>query len=190
MRLALREVALLVPVLATVACGGGGGGDAGVVNPSPDPVTASFQADDNSPGANSVGMLQGTHSADLVTVRVTVTNTTGVYGAAFDVTYDVAKVGYVSWSAGTLLEQGGHLPTYTVSDNGAGRVVVAASRNGSVGTVNASGTVDMIKLTFRMKVVGESRADFGADPILYDGQNPPAEKASINWYAGSLVGTP
>lgn len=189
MRFGLRGALVLIPVLATFACGGGGSGDGGVVDPSPTPVTASFRADDASPRANTVAMIQGTRNADLVTVKVTVTSSTDVYATAFEVVYDRANAAYVNWSAGTLLEQGSHTPTYQVADNGNGRVVVAASRNGSVGTVSASGTVTVVNLTFRVKSVGESRSVFAANPVLYDGQSPPQSKSGIVWTSGTLVGT-
>jgi hypothetical protein len=191
MRLGLRAALLMMPVFAAVACGGGGGasGDGGVIDPSPTPLSASFLSDDNTPSSKTIAMIQGPRNADLVTVRVTVTDTTGIYGAAFEVVYDTAKAAYVNWSAGTLLEQGGHSPSYTVGDNGSGRVVVAASRNGNVATVNAAGTVTLVNLTFRVKQAGESRAVFAAGPVLYDGQATPQPKSGILWTAGALVGT-
>jgi hypothetical protein len=190
MRFGLRTALVLLPVVAAVACGGGGGnGDGGVIDPSPTPLSASFLSDDNTPSSMTIAMIQGPRSGDLVTVRVTVTDTTGIYATAFEIEYDKAKAAYVNWSAGTLLEQGGHSPSYTVGDNGNGRVVVAASRNGNVATVNASGTVTVVNLTFRVKQVGESRAVFAPGPVLYDGQIPPAAKSDVIWTAGSLVGT-
>lgn len=177
--------------LVLAGCGGGGGGtDAGAnPDPSPDPIVASFAADTAAPGANTASMLEGSKSGDTVTVRVAVTSATGLYAAAFDVTYDDTKVTFVGSSAGTLFEQGGHTPTYQVSVPDPGRVVVAVSRNGNVGTVNASGTVDAVRLTFRVRVTGASRAEFGLNPVLYDGQVPPQPKAGINWTAGTLQGS-
>lgn len=177
--------------LLLVGCGGGGGGsDAGTgPDPSPDPIIAAFAADTASPGANTVSMLEGSKSGDTVTVRIAVTNTTALYATAFDLTYDDTKVSYVNFTAGTLFEQGGHAPTYQVTVPDPGRVVVAVSRNGSVGTVNASGTVDAVRLTFRVRAKGASRAEFGLTPVLYDGQVPPQPKASINWTAGTFQGS-
>lgn len=176
--------------LVLAGCGGGGGSDAGAgPDPSPNPVIAAFAADTTSPGANTVSMLEGSKSGDTVTVRVAVTNTTALYATAFDLTYDDTKVSYVSFSAGTLFEQGGHAPTYQVSVPDPGRVVVAVSRNGNVGTVNASGTVDAVRLTFRVRATGASRAEFGLSPVLYDGQAPPQPKAAINWTAGTFQGS-
>lgn len=180
-------------VLILAGCGGGGGGsDAGAgPNPSPDPILASFAADTSAPGSNTVSMLEGSKSGDTVTVRLAVTNATGLYGAAFDVTYDPSKVTYSNWSAGTLFEQGGHTPTYQVSLSDPatpGRVVVVVSRNGNVGTVSASGTVDVVRLTFRVRAKGASRGEFGLSPALYDGQAPPQQKTGINWTAGTFQG--
>lgn len=177
--------------LVLAGCGGGGGGsDAGTApDPSPDPIIAAFAADTTAPGGNTVSMLEGSKSGDTVTVRVAVTNTTALYAAAFDVTYDDTQVSYVNSSAGQLFEQGGHAPTYQVSVPDPGRVVVAVSRNGNVGTVNASGTVDAIRLTFRVRAKGASRAEFGLNPALFDGQAPPQPKVGINWTAGTFQGS-
>ena len=182
---------LFASALALAGCGGGGGGsDAGVTpDPSPSPIVASFAADTTSPGSNTTSMLEGSKSGDTVTVRVAVTNVTALYAAAFDITYDDTKVTYVATSPGTLFEQGGHTPTYQVNVPDPGRVVVGVSRNGNVGTVNASGTVDAVRLTFRVRVTGASRAEFGLSPILYDGQVPPQPKSGINWTAGTLQGS-
>ncbi|HEX6851258.1 MAG TPA: cohesin domain-containing protein [Candidatus Polarisedimenticolaceae bacterium] len=177
--------------LVLTGCGGGGGGsDAGTgPNPSPDPIIAAFAADTTAPGGNTVSMLEGSKSGDTVTVRVAVTNTTALYATAFDLTYDDTQVTYVSHSAGQLFEQGGHAPTYQVNVPDPGRVVVAVSRNGNVGTVNASGTVDAVRLTFRVRAKGASRAEFGLAPVLYDGQPTPQPKPGINWTAGTFQGS-
>lgn len=191
MKIGIRGV-LMAVAAATVACGGGGGGSdssGGTIGPSPTPVTAAFAPDSPIPPSNTFALLEGSKTGDLVTVRATLTNATGVYGVAFEITYDSAKVAYVSYSAGTLLEQGGQTPTYQVSVPTAGRVVVAASRNGNVAAVNASGTVDVIRLTFRAKTTGASRGEFGLSPVVYDGQAPPQPKAGISWTAGTFQGS-
>ncbi len=187
MRSGSQKLLILLPMLAAFACGGGGGGDA-VVDNSPSPVVAAFRPDEPTPPNSTAAMLQGQQNADVVTVKATVTNVTGIYAAAFDVLYDETKATYIGFSPGTLLEQGSHSPTYQVRDTGNGRVVVAATRNGNVGTVNAAGTVTIVNLTFRVKAVGESRADFAPNPILYDGQLTPQPKTGIFWTAGALVG--
>jgi len=190
MRSGWQKILILIPVLAAIACGGGGGSDAGVVDNSPTPVVAAFHADQPTPPNNSVALLQGQQNADVVTVRVTATNMTGIYGAAFELLYDETKATFIGSSPGSLLEQGGQTPYYDFQDTGSGRVLVVATRQGNVGTANAAGTMTIVNLTFRVKAVGGSRADFATSPTVYDGQLVPQPKTGIFWTAGSLVGSP
>jgi hypothetical protein len=108
-----------------------------------------------------------------------------VFGAAFDVEYDSTKMDYVGWSGGTLLEQGGNTPNYTVTLPQAGTVVVGASRTGTNG-VTASGQA-IVNLTFRVKQTGTFPVAV-LNTVLYDSQNPPQPISGITWFAGSLTG--
>jgi hypothetical protein len=177
---------LLALLAVTTACGGGGGGDSsgGVTTP---PLLAAFVADEPSPGSNTVAMAEGSKSGDSVTVAVNASQTTGLYAAAFEVTFDSTKLTYVGHSAGTVFEQGSHTPTYQVGNPSAGRVVAGVSRNGSVGTVNVSTPAPMIRLTFRVKEVGSFRLTF-ENATLFDGQAPPQPKAGITWETGVVTG--
>lgn len=187
MKLVTRTFFLTAIALAAGCGGGGGGGDAAPA-PSPTPLTATFTPGNGSPGLNMVAMFEGAKSADVVTARVTVTNTAGIYGAAFDVTFDSNSVAYVGFSPGTLLEQGGQTPTYQVSNPVPGRVVVVATRNGAAGTVNAGASTDLIKLTFRVKAKGSFPVAIGGAATLYNGQNPPQPLPGISWYGGAVEG--
>jgi hypothetical protein len=168
---------------SAVACSGGGGA-APVLSSGGSSLAAGFAAA-QPPGPNKTTMGQGASSGDLVTVSVNVTDTNGIYGAAFDVTFDPARAQYVSWSRGALLETGGHTPTYQVDSSQAGTVVVAATRNGSVAAVNAVGTKNLINLTFRVTLAGDTPLTFGS-PELFDGQVPPQAISGVSWFAGSL----
>jgi cohesin domain-containing protein len=183
----LRIGTLVAVLVAATACGGGGGSsDGGTVNGNQSTVVATFQADEPSPPANSVALAQGSASGNLVTVRVNVWGVNGVYGGAFDLTYDSSKFDYVSYSAGTLLEQGGNTPNYSVGVPQAGRVVVGASRTGST-SANASGQA-IIQVTFRAKVAGSAPVTI-ENMQLYNSQNPPQPIGGISWFAGTLTGT-
>src|SRR5512134_2299923 len=125
------------------ACGGGGGDSSGgVTTPS---LLASFVADQPSPGSNTVAMAEGSKTGDTVSVSVNVAQTTGLYAAAFEVTFDANKVTYLGHSAGTVFEQGGHSPTYQVGTPTAGRLVVGVSRNGNVAAVNVTTPAPMVR---------------------------------------------
>ena len=177
-----RTSLLLVLAAAVAACGGGGGGSGGgVVSPS---LSASFLPDTPNPGANSVSMAEGAASGDVVTVQVRVTDTNDVYGAAFDVTWNDPSIAqYLGWSPGTLLEEGGNVPNYTVEGSVPGRVVVGAARSGNVSGVDVSGTRVLIALDFRLLRTALTPAVFTANPQLYDSQLQPI---AVSWHAGSL----
>lgn len=178
-------VCLLALMTVSTACGGADGdASGGVTTP---PLLAAFVADDPSPGSNTVAMAEGSKSGDSVTVAVNASQATGLYAAAFEVTFDSTKLTYLGHSAGTVFEQGGHTPTYQVGNPSAGRVVVGVSRNGSVGTVNVSTPAPMIRLSFRVKDVGSFRLTF-ENAALYDGQTPPQAKAGITWESGVVTG--
>ena len=181
-----RWAVLLGLVSLVAACGGGGdgGGDTVVTGPSSG-ISASFVAERPAPGAGTVSMVQYTAVGDVVTVNLRVTDTNGIYGAAFDVVYDPSRVRYEDWASGVLLEQGGHSPNYTVQVPQAGRVVVGASRNGAVSGVNAVGSRVMIRLVFRATAVGSSQISFQAASLI-DDQFPPEDITGTSWFGGSL----
>lgn len=185
------SVLVLAVLAAAPACGGGGGGDSvgGGPGGSPGPLAASFVADQSAPTAGDVVMTQGSHSNDVVTVNVTLTDTNGVFGVAFDATYDAGNAVYLGYSAGTALEQGGNTPIYTVNgvvNGSAGRVVVAVARTGGT-TTDVSGTKTIIGLQFRVKNSGTFPMGL-ENGVVYDNQAAPQPLSGISWYAGALKG--
>ena len=176
---------LLVLLVVVTACGGSGGGES--TNPTPPGLIASFTADEPNPSPDTVAIAKGASSGDLVTLLVNVTNTNGVYGAAFDLLYDATMATYVGWDAGSLLEQGGHTPFYEASTPVPGQVVVAATRQGDVPAVDASGTATLIGLTFRVTKAGGSAVSFEPSAVVLDDQLQPQPLPGINWFGGSLA---
>lgn len=182
-----------IPVFAALlalatACGGGGASESlGNNGGGSTTMIASFTPDDPVPGSGTVSMAEGAVSGDLVTVNVQVTGTNSIFGAAFDVAYDGSTATWTGWGAGSLLEQGGHVPIYQVAESQPGRLVVAATRQG-VGTtaVNATGTTTMIQLTFRVTSVGTWPVGFESAELL-DAQLSPQPIPGINWSGGTLV---
>ena len=132
-------------------------------------------------------MAEGARNANVVTVRVQVTDTNGVYGASFEVQYDVTKVQFEGWSPGTILESGGNNPNYTVNATN-GMVVVGASRTGNAAGVDVTGTQTLINLTFRVTDTGTMPIQV-INPVLSDDQLQPQPLFGISWSAGDLVGT-
>lgn len=183
----LGTLALLLTLVTAPACGGGGGAssDPGPGN-SPTPVSASFVAAQPTPGANTVAMLQAAKSNDVVSVWVTLTNTSNVFGVAFDVVYDDTQVTYLGYTPGVALEAGGGIPNYTVSGSNPGRVVVGIARTNGTST-NIAATRAVITLQFRVKQAGTSEVGLESG-VVTNAQQPPTELPGISWYAGALTG--
>lgn len=177
----------LCGLTSAVACSGGGGGAEQVLGVGGGSLAAGFAPDQPSPGANTTAMSLGGASGDVVTVSINVTDTFGIYGASFDVTFDPARAEFVGLAHGSLLESGGHTPTYQVNMGQPGTLLVVATRNGNVPSVNAVGTKNLVNLTFRVKAAGDAPLAFvSGSRDLFDGQIPPQSISGVQWYAGSL----
>ena len=180
---ALKTV-LLSLVATTVACGGGGGGGGGS-NVVTSNLTPSFITDQVDAGGSVVSMTEDSVAGDVITIGVLVRETKEIYGAAFDLSYDPTVAAFQSWAPGTLLEQGGNPPNYTVDAPRAGAVVVGASRTGNVPGVTAGGRT-LIRLTFKVLQPGNARLSFRS-ASLTDSRIPPEEIPGLSWFGGSLV---
>lgn len=184
----MKMGALLALVALVLAPGCGGGGEENATGGSPGTLAAVFVADQFSPTANTVSMSQGSRSGDTVIVKINLTDTTSVFGVAFDVAFDETKATYMGFTKGSALESGGNTPNYTVDgSNQAGRVIVGVSRAGST-TTSVSGTKIVISLTFRVKEVGTYPIAF-QNAVVTDGQTVPQPLPGIGWYAGALQGS-
>jgi len=177
---------LLIALLLTVTACGSSGGGGGVITPS---LAASFTADQPAPGPDMVSLNEGSKTGDLVTVDIQVTDISGVFGAAFDVTYDPSMATFENWFSGSLLEQGGQTPTYQINSTQSGQLVISVARQGNVGGANAVGTVTLIRLTFRVTQTGSSSISFPGIPTLLDAQTQPQPIFVSGWFGGMIVGT-
>jgi hypothetical protein len=198
MKVALKGLLLTLAVLE-LACGGGSS-TGNVIDPgrspdpgpgtSPGPLTASFVPATFTPGNNLVTMAQGAKSGDTVTVNVQVSETSGLFGAGFNVTYNASNVTYVGWSPGGLLETGGNTVNYLVADDPSrGIVKVTATRWGSEPAIDVIGTMTLINLTFRVLSTGSFPLAFAGTKALDDAQIPSQPLPNISWYGGSLLGS-
>jgi phage baseplate assembly protein gpV len=182
----IGTVVLLLALATAPACGGGGGSSSGPGG-SPGPLSASFIPDQPAPGANSVAMLQGTKSNDVVNVYVTLTDTNGVFGTAFEVVFDDAHAAYLGFSKGAALEAGGNVPNYTVDGTtNPGRIVIAVARTNGTAT-NIVGSKAVIVLQFRVKQTGTYPVTL-QNGVVYDAQATPQPIPGISWFAGALQG--
>lgn len=183
----LGTVLLLLALLTAPACGGGGGGSDSGTGGSGGPLSASFVPDQPTPGANTVAMAQGSKSNDVVTVNVTLTDTSNTLGAAFDVVFDESNATYLGFVAGSAYEQGGNAPNYTVDGTTQpGRVVVAVARTNGT-TTSVVGTRTIVGLQFRVKQPGTFPTTMQHGSV-YDGQMTPQPLPGISWFAGALKG--
>ncbi len=174
--------AVMVSLVALgIACGGGGGVVRGAAR-----FDASFVADQGAQASGTVSMAEASVVGDVVTLKVDVTDAAGIYGAAFDITYDPHSVSFREWAPGTLLEQGGNSPNYTVVALQNGTIVVGASRTGNVPGVDAVGSRTLILITFEAKRAGTTSISFRS-PSATDDAVPPGEIRGLSWFGGSLV---
>lgn len=179
-------LALAALVAASTACGGGSGHDSVVGD-----ITAGFVPLESNPGNDTVSAGEGSSSGNQVTVVINLTDTNGVYAAAFDLNYDPSVANYLGYTEGDLFEQGGHTPIYEVAEPQAGQLVVGVSRQGSVPGVDASGTVSIVGLTFEvLEATAQSGSivSFDANELL-DDQALPQPIPDIDWFGGWLTGT-
>ena len=177
------SLTIIALTLATACGSGGGSGGSGPISSN---LVAGFSPDQPAPPANTVAMAEGSKTGDLVTVDITVTDTSGIYGAAFDITFNANNAIFEGWSPGNLLETGGHTPYYDVDLVAAGQLVIVATRQGPVAGVTASGTRTMVRLTFRVTHEGGHGLAFQSQ-ALYDDQTQP-QPIAVSWAEGDLTG--
>jgi hypothetical protein len=123
-----------------------------------------------------------------VLIDINITDTAGVFGAAFTVTYDTSMATYAAYSAGTLLEQGGQSVFYDVNESQPGQVDVVATRltQGAPGA-DANGSIPVIRLRFDVDEVGGNTLAFQAN-TLWDASQPlPQPVAGVSWHGGAIV---
>jgi len=170
-------------LVSTLGCGGGGSESGSSTN-----YAGSFVPDAQNPGANTVYVTgsPGTGSnASLVTLHVYVNNTSDVYGASFDVSFDSTKAQFVNWTPGEVLEFGGQSVSYQVNATTPGRLVVGVARtSGGVG-VTVSEAKPLVHLTLRVTNTGSSAVRF-TNPALLNSQDPPAPKSGMTFFGGML----
>lgn len=179
-------------LLLTVACGGGsgggstpiGGGTGGSTN-----LVLSFQPAQTNPGPKTISMAEVPGPADdQVVVRVSVTDTADVFGAAFDLLFDAAQVEFVQWTAGSLFESAG-TAIYQVTEVVPGQLVFGISCAGCSGGVDVSGSNPLIDLVFRVRDANTTGSSLSiAAESLLDSQPPePGAIAGLSWFGGQLV---
>lgn len=182
----LGTVALLLALVTAPACGGGGGSSTDPGG-SPSPLAATFVPDEPSPAATTAAMAEGPKNNDVVTVNVTLTDASGVFGTAFEVVFDDTHTVYLGFTPGTVFEQGGNSPNYQVNGtSNPGRIVIGVARAGATAT-DVSGTKTLVGLQFRVKQAGVYPLLI-QNAVVYDNQPRPQPIPGIAWFAGAVTG--
>jgi hypothetical protein len=187
MRKGRTALVLLISAAALIGCGGGSGGDGEIIDDSMT-IAANFVAEEPTPPASTVTLQKSAASSNLVTVRVDATGVSSVYGAAFELAFDPTLAEYVGYTKGTFFEQGGHIPTYTVSSPTGGQIVVGVTRNGNVAGVSTTASRAIVNVTFRVKKAGTGSVSL-PDAVLYDAQVQPQPIPGVQWHTGTLQGS-
>lgn len=180
----LGTLVLLLTLVTAPACGGGSA-DSGIGN-SPS-LSASFVPEQPRPAANTVAMLEASKSNDVVNVLVTLSDTPGVFAAAFEVVFNDAQATYLGFGRGAAFEMGGNVPNYTVDgSSNPGRIVIGVARTDGT-TTSIVGLKAIVTLQFRVKEAGTAPITL-QNGIVYDGQSTPQPIPGILWFAGAVVG--
>ena len=182
-QIALYSIVLLV--LSALSCSGGSSDD----NLKSDKtlnsgLSASFVPDQPAPGGNSTAMAAGDSSGDLSTIEVNVTEVSDFFSATLDVTFDPDRAEFLSFAWSDLLECNGQSSICLLELSEPGRIVIGASRTGSAGSFEVTGSRTLVDLVFRVTVSGDSPLEF-ANMSLSDSQQP---IPGIEWFGGDLVG--
>ncbi len=141
-------------------------------------VVATFAAAEPNPGANEMTMQPGTVSGTTFNVRITATDVTDFFGAAFTVDLP-ANVGFVSLDSSQSFLRDGSFPTanllFTATAPTGNKVIVAATRlnAGTYSGVNVTGTRDLVTLTLRVS------ATMSASAITFDTTTPLEVRNSV-----------
>ncbi|MEM7482709.1 MAG: cohesin domain-containing protein [Acidobacteriota bacterium] len=176
---ALGSFLLVVLLLLLPGCGGGGGGGGPTAPPPPPPQGIVFTPATG--GGVTISMVQVGQNATTLTLDVTATGVTDLYGVAFDLQFPSQLFDLVNSSEQPFLSQSGGTPTtLQVNEVSAGQVVVGFTRLGGVSGV--SGTGALVRLTFQAKASGSGGFAFSRNQTF----SPAGTLGGISWLGGSV----
>lgn len=188
----LRFALVAFATAGLISCGGGGGGGTTAV------LTANFVPDSATPAAGSVSMQRGSVAAANFNVDVRLSEVTGVFGAAFRVTYPTTSVQYQSFdSSGSRLRAttnpAPNAPFFSVdATTTPGTLYVVATRTqNSAGTapgVDFTGTNNLlITLRFRATTTISTPAVLAFSATNRDVVGPTGASIAITGWSGGGV---
>jgi hypothetical protein len=147
--------------LLSASCKGGGGSD----NSSVSCTDMTFTAADAAPADGDIFLASGLNSCTTLEVRVVVRNLSGIFTAAFDLTYPAGVVQYQSYTAGPLLTKGSpSVPPFFNVTPITGGVQVSMTRFAPDPSVSAVGSELLLTLRFNKVAFGSGMIDFNTGP--------------------------
>ena len=180
-------IALVALVAVSTACSGDSSSGDDDSTGSGSGISAGFVPEQPSPGSDTVSADEGDIGGNLVIVEIKVTDTGGISGASFDLTYDPSMARYDDyWTEGNLFQSG----VYQVGEPENGHLFVGVVREPGPPLGDASGTQKSIR-GLRIEVIqaGQSIMSFPFEgPELTDDQPLPLPIPDINWSGGLLTG--
>lgn len=166
--------AVVLAILAGVACGGGGGGPTG---PPPVPAGITFTRA-SSPSPESVFLSQGAGtSAARLFLEVRANEVDDFYGVAFDLQYPSAQLTYVDVTEGGFL---GSNTSLEVVETSPGVLVVGYTRLGSQSGRDGSG--ELMTLEFLPAANGSGSFSFANAQAFRTNSFP----QTVEFIAGSV----
>lgn len=191
---AFVTVAYVALSAASVGCGGGNNSTA----PPTTTVVAVFTPDDTTPDDGSITLLPGTTSGAAVNVRVTVTQMTSFFGAAFRIKYDTTALLFNGMDDSTSFLRTGVTENDLIflvnSSTTPGELVVTATRKAAplVGPVDVTTTSELVILNFVARkaiapLAEDGRLDFGDPKNACDGSVFPCGPITVTAWKGGGV---
>lgn len=177
----VKNFCVLCAVFIIAACDRGGGGASGPTSPS---LNMTFTGT-SSPENNTVYMAKNSAISDggFIAIDVKLNNISDyVYGTSLSIDFDAAKIGFIGYSKGNFLEQGGNTATSYMWAESVNKLSFGITRLGGVGGISGSGT--LVTLKFKAIETGNSVISFN-ECTLKD----PALNTIIvaNWNGGAVI---
>ena len=158
-RLPERAAAVVALLLVLgLSCKGKGSGGNDVI-----PCTSiSYTGSIGTPAAGDVYLLSLGSSCDSVDISVLVTNLSGIFTVGFEVDYPSSVIGYQSFTAGSLLQQGSPPipPQFFVNNPSPGVIIVSGTLFRPDTSVSATGNAIFITFHFVKVASGSGPVDF------------------------------
>lgn len=172
---------ILCAIFIIAACGGGGGCGSSPTSPSHNMTFTGVSSPEN----NTVYMAKNDAmtDGDVIAIDVKLNNISDyVYGTSLSIDFDAAKIGFIGYSKGSFLEQGGNTATSYMWAESVGKLSFGITRLGGVGGISGSGT--LVTLKFKAIEAGNSTISFNGCTL----KDPALNTIVVaNWDGGAVI---